>query len=582
MPLPAHQRQAREIPVRSFSTNLIWPLRLSAHGGLYCTRKSNDACASHFIRDCVTLLKDHKPHPWEPIDYLQTDGCQSPAPSHDRYSEFLYFHPFIQSCFYGKQGPVAILRQPHIRGARIRLRPGDTTWEFNVPRVLLFLFPTDVAIAVVELASPQAWNAAGMTSPEREPAQFTLADAMDTLDWARRIYPPYFMSDGALKLSPGGVPDLMEWVLDSPGSFPAHVSSNFNDASAFVDPVLKTRTTPVATHWQHLLMPLLPEQPAALAGESEADRGKGPSSLRYAQVEDDRIPVWAYIAVDDPTQISRWDWIRLAVCDAAPDDSAKPPYGRRFLKQDSQMYYYDRFWDPKAGFTTRYLITGYSLLAVGRKEDWFFCNLVRMHMHQHYFMLGIIAHMQKASLLVFWRRLGEMIHTFEAAPANPQSRLELFNSQKWLLSDLMDFVSRFYFLEVSNQLQAMEMYDLISNKLRIGATFTEVKEQSEFVGKVLFENWQEETSAYQTKLATLAQRWVPPAFAAALLGTNFGLNQIDIDARAWLQVMAPFKYLTATQVAMFLWAITFLVTWAALYAITKATIAGFTTQKKQS
>jgi len=492
---------------------MIWPLRLSSRGYLKADwHDSKDQGACKWIGEYADWIenksKDEKGKPrWTRInDYYTDSGRRKHLTPQAKYGEFLYFHPFIQQIFFDKKdSAIAVLEREDISEARIQLREGDVVWRFPVERVNLFLFPTDVAIAAVQLNMPQAEQYAA----EHE---LLLSDLMDILDWSRRIYPPFFNNENR----PGLVPKLFEWLPSAYGN-----SSDFECMDSYLRTTAEKRTTPVARHWRTLMSPLRPE---------DHDDAEG---LCYSQLEDDRLGVLSYIAVDDPQRISPQDWVRLAFCDEH-GASNKWPYSRSFLESFDRENCYDRFWDPAEGFTTRYLLTGYSFLAVGRQTDDFFRFVVPQHVEQQYFLLAVLAHMQKASLLGFWKRLADMQQEFEKEKASDESKATLFEAQEWLLVDLSDFISRFYFREVSNQLQGMELFDCMTKQMRIPQLFAEVVQQSEFVRKVLFEQWQEKTIAKQDRIATyqsdlgqLAHKLLPLSIAASVLGLSIGFGKVE-------------------------------------------------------
>lgn len=509
-----HHLPSAQIPVRDFRTVLLWPLRLEPTGSLKTEyREDNQKCASDWISEYATFLTagDSK---WKKLDdyYIEHEP-------HDgkRYAEFVYFHPFIHRCLFDPQSPVSVLTRTDITHANITLRDGDVTWQCAVEGIHLYLFPADVAILTVRLGSPRT------ATPGRD---FRLSDAMDFLDRVRRIYPPYYTVDETSgKLSPGAVVNHFGWITNGGSG----ARSDFDCVEGYQGTVRAHRRPPVARHWQALLEPLVPHPL------------EGRRSLAYSQLEDDRIPVLSYIAVDDPRAIYDQDWVRLAVCDAY-DTSTKWPYSKTFLNTFEQDHCYDRFWMGREAaqgvdaehLTTRYLVTGYSFVAVGRKGDRFFDNVIPDHVLRIYALLALLAHLQKAALLGFWQRLATMIHEFECKPPSDESKKQLLAYQDWLFQDLTDFTGRFYFREVSNQVQAIELFEMMTRHLRVRQFYEDVVRQSEFVKTVVYDEWRRRQEAQQQAIADeqasisrLAHRALPVGVAASVLGLSFGLPQLD-------------------------------------------------------
>lgn len=514
-------REARDIAVRDFSVTYLWPLRLTPDGKLKKLRESAGNSENdwlHAYRQWI-VTKDHR---WHEIDdfYLDADRNLTQAA---RYSEFVYFHPYIHDILYkqGSKNGCRILGRRDIASARVQLRndwgnPDRPAWILDVEEVKLFLFPTGVAILAVRVANPRAaLEQEDQSQPEAEPPVFQLADALDFLDYARRVYHPFCF--GSDPKAPGLVPVAFEWRGADGASIGG--AANFGDARKFLDHCAEHRTMPVAEHWASILKPMALDD-----GRERSD--KNPDGLFYGQVEDDRLPQLAYVSVDDPLQITEGDWHRLAFCDSSGNSSAFP-YALPFLRKATRNAAYERFWDPPA-YASRYFCVGYAFTLVTRQPP---SLPLREHMAQHYFVLALLAHMQKASLLAFWQRLSQMVGKFALEPEGPDSRRRLYEAQQWLLQDLTAFVSRFYFIEVSNQLQALELFKLWRDQLGIERLYREVLEQSRFLAEVLETRSQAEfteaqvtmareqtrMSKEQTNLTRIANWLLPPALAAGLI-----------------------------------------------------------------
>ena len=77
-------------------------------------------------------------------------------------------------------------------------------------------------------------------------------------------------------------------------------ASDASERELYLDFVARHRSPRVAAHWRWLLLPLVPDQ----------DRES--AALRYRQIEYHRMPVMAYLALDQPEALSRADFVRLA------------------------------------------------------------------------------------------------------------------------------------------------------------------------------------------------------------------------------------------------------------------------------
>lgn len=540
--------QANQTQVTAFEMTYLWPVRMSAQGDLGAARQNierNSASWLNLYADVLgnggnwKLVEDYYASPVKTerdgIDLPATPQLGTPAPSQGRYAEFLYFHPYIHSIFYeaDEQRSAKILERVDIEQLRVVLRHGDKCpeWCLQVLEVKLFLFPTDIAILAVRVAEPRACDAAG------NPIAFLLSDAMDFMDYTRRVYPPYWDDQSC---SWGRVPVSMKWIRRNGTELGV---SDFRSVNAFENKA-KLHEVPVAAHWLSLLDGF---QPAPSEGDAPVHGTEGAETttsagLLFSQVEDDRLPILAYLAVDEPAKISQGDWLRLAYCDdfGPWSDSNGFAYSKPFLEETTKGLFYDRFWDPDRGCTTRYSFVDYAFVVVGATRDGFFRKVVRSHFRQHYLVLALLAHLQKASLLGYWSDLSKMVQQFSQAPPSLDSKVKLDKAQQRLLNDLTDFVSRFYFIEVSNQLQAKEMFDLWRSRLGIEKLFAEVVEQSKFVAAVIADRRQSEIRVAEKRqqeaignLTAAAQYLLPPATAAAVVALFLAVPGVSEAMKFW-------------------------------------------------
>ena len=151
----------------------------------------------------------------------------------------------------------------------------------------------------------------------------------------------------------------------------------------FLTFVGKHRSPRISSHWSFLLKPLVLEH---------AD-DEGP--IRYRLLEYYRMPLMAYLAVDDPKALSRDDFVRLGLI-TAPGTDCPLPYSHRHVADFEERYCYDRFWEERSGGpSTRYMCCGHALVVVGSAQSAMFTNrdrgVLSQFRHQH-FLLFLIAH----------------------------------------------------------------------------------------------------------------------------------------------------------------------------------------------
>lgn len=439
--------------VKQFREILFWPFRFEGDGG--------DEMREFLDRSNLW----HRDKDW--LNRCYRHNQQRPAQT--AYGEFVYFHPFVQRFLFSDDpgySPMQVWRRDDITGAAVSLRDSDqTVVELAVEQVRLFWFDLHdghgVGIMTLEVQA-------------RSP--LPLGTVQNLLDQFRRVYPPY-------------------WEDGSGGRFPLQVVWSKEDGSKLdcgQEPFAQfwnwaddRRTYPVAKHWRSLLY-----------GDVESAQGWF-GKLR--QIEDERMPIMAWLAMDSPRALTHGDFVRLCFADdAGPSDTL--PYASGFLTNFARDYCYDRYWagdsindlatagpatdDPATAaqkrMTTRYMNCGYAFTMVGEDEERFYANGVSgalAHFRNHYFTMGLIAHFQKAALLSFSDSLS-------ADTSQPGSR-SLHKTARKTLRRLIDFTDRYWFVDLSNQIQARELYSQWRGHLGLDALYAQVMDEADKLSSYL-------------------------------------------------------------------------------------------------
>ncbi len=165
---------------------------------------------------------------------------------------------------------------------------------------------------------------------------------------------------------------------------------------------------------------------------------------------------------------------------------------------------YDRFWHQE----TRYLITGYIFIQATRFSGFTF-NVLRPHLTGHYSKLCFFSLLQKASVLTFSHRLTELMRNYNNTTGR-HSRKQFHLANKWLAQDFAAYIALYEFTEVSNQLQAVELFELLRRHLQLKPLFDELHLQLNYSAQV-------ENANYEEHLSSFARFWVPAAVAFAWL-----------------------------------------------------------------
>jgi hypothetical protein len=330
---------------------------------------------------------------------------------------------------------------------RLVSKPGDVPLLLDIVHVDLYFFLNiDLVLLNVEVSAND----------------LPLPQAQDLLYRFGRAYPGGWDAMGrALHCM-----DSVEF-LDAAGAVLAR--SDAQDRDAFLAHVAEHRAPRIAAHWAFMLEPLV------------SDHSGRPGALRFRQIEYYRMPTMAYLALDDPRALSRNDFVRLGLLTAAPegDNDLLLPFAEPQLAEFEQRHCYDRFWsDAGAAPNTRYLCSGHSLVVVGDARAAFYnCaerGVLAQFRHQH-FLLFLIAHFQKAALLMFSDSLAEALKHLDIA--DPDSIRRFKRTIRDSFAGFLRFTHRYWFHDVSEQAQARALFRLCTGHLGTDALYAEVKER---------------------------------------------------------------------------------------------------------
>jgi len=429
---------------------LLWPLRL-------VPARHPEARA----RKPWQVLRDlGDKSPWrEGSDEYTGD----PAQFHERhYNEFVTFLPYVQRFLYGEGrnrqrggdpdagSPMHVFRRHDVRQARLTLSDATSTRILvDIVHVDLYFFlDADLVLLNLEVGADN----------------LSLAQAQELMHRFGRGYPAGWQADGRAWSTMANV----EW-LDAQGEVLA--SSDASQRELFLEHVARHRAPRIAAHWAWMLRPLV------------SDHSDEEGLLRYRQIEYYRMPMMAFLAMDDPRQLTRSHFVRLGLVTgadgAAAENAQGLPYGEQHLSDFEQRYCYDRFWSAGgAAPFTRYLCTGHSLVVVGQSGSQFYTcgdrGVLAQFRHQH-FLVFLIAHFQKAALLMFSDKLVEALMRLRLDDLDSVRRFK--RSIRGSFGDFLRFTHRYWFHEVAEQAQSRALFKMMANNLGLDPLYAEVKER---------------------------------------------------------------------------------------------------------
>ena len=128
---------------------------------------------------------------------------------------------------------------------------------------------------------------------------------------------------------------------------------------------------------------------------------------------------------------------------------------------------------------TRYLASGHSLVVIGdARSEFYACGergVLSQFRHQH-FLLFLIAHVQKAALLMFSDRLVDALKRLDLS--RPESIKRFKRSIRRSFESLLRFTHRYWFHEISEQAHVRALFRMTARHLDLDALYEEVKSRS--------------------------------------------------------------------------------------------------------
>ena len=463
--------------VRHFRQIVLWPLQLMP-----------TLEGAQIQKHWELLQRTGAKYPWREV---ADEFTGDPAQFQERhYSEFVTFLPYVQRFLYGEgqgnavaacgESPIRVFRRTDV--AKVRLSSPEIDEHpriFDVAHIdLYFFYDIDVTVLAIEIYADN----------------LTLAQAQDTMFRFGRAYPTHWEDNG----SGAHCPERVEWLA---GDGQVLATSDYDKREKYLAFVCQHRAPCIASHWEFLLEPLV------FHHSEEA------GAIRYRQLEYHRMPLLAYLAMEDAGSLTRADFVRLGLV-TAPGNSNALPYSERSLRSFEDRHCYDRYWNESGGERpgTRLMSCGQAFVMVGNQSDRFFVDrragMLEQFRHQ-YFLLYLIPHFHKAALLMLSDRL-----------ANALTRLDIENQEsvrrfrrviRETLEIFLRFTHRYWFHEVSDQPQARDLYQMTSEFLGNDRLFNEIKQEIEDMNSYL------DSDALRRQASTVVRLTVVTTFG--LIGT---------------------------------------------------------------
>lgn len=483
--IPPIDGAAQDIMARQFREILIWPVQLMPLPG-------GAPIQNHWEKlggdDC----------PWAELDDEFTQESCDFKERH--YVEFVAFMPHVQRFLYGEgttdgkrtgygASPIKVFRRRDVARVRVQSRADGPVFTFQIAHVdLYFFYDIDVAFLVIELFGDDV----------------PLAEAQDLMFRLGRVYPTSWNADGSAVYCCHRI----EW-LGHEGTVLS--ASDYGQRDKYMAFVCTNRAPYIAAHWAFLLKPMV------LHHSGQA------GIIRYRQLEYQRMPLLAYVALDDPASLTRSDWMRIGLA-SPPGPPGQLPFSRRFMADFEQRFCYDRFWDELGGHDgtpLRIICSRHSTVMVGSMGEAHYTDpevgALSLFRHQ-YFLIGLIAHLHRAALLMFSDRLVTAISDLDVSDVDSIKRFK--RDIRRIRENFLRFTHRYWFHEVSNQPAANDLFRRTSDQLGTDRLFEEVRSEVEDMSNYLDSDSQRRQSNSVLRLTVVTIFGLVGTLATGFLGMN--------------------------------------------------------------
>ena len=493
--------------VRHFRQMLLWPLQLMPSDDEREER-------SHW----QLLEAADTAHVWSRVE---DEFTADPGQFQERhYKEFVSFLPYVQRFLYGEsrgarprlndgapgESALRVYRRHDVSALRVILRAGAQPLVLKVAHIDLYFFDdVDVALLNTEVMA----------------SDIPLSTALDLMYRFGRAYPTTWDEYG------NGVHNVWsaEW-LDARGNVLA--TSDSGNRAKYLEFACQYRAAGTAAHWAYLVEPLV------------LDAAYDEGLLRYRQIAYHRMPLMAFLALDNPRTISDADWVRLGlIASVHPDEPM--PHNDPDITAFFARYSFDRYWSATdKGPNTRFLCSGRVLSVIGDAHSAYFLDtergLLSQFRHQ-YFMLFLIAHFHQAALLGFSDRLVDAIHDLDIHDRNSIRRFR--GRVHSSFDSFLRFTHRYWFNVLSEHPHMQALYRSCVRHLGNDELYAEIKEELRDMSQYLDSDSQRRQSTTVTRLTVVTTFSLIGTVATGFLGMNI------ID-EASAPVSARLLYLGAT------------------------------------
>ena len=485
---------SRIVPI--FDLILFWPLEIGEKDAK--GRVQRDA-----IKERLTATSRWS----ELVDPLRRD-CK-PEEDGFAYAEWCEFHPFVRRFLYGNPPggdgdlarPFDLYRNTWATGKILRIEEEDCGISFEIRDLRLYVADNGLAFIILDLTSIAAT---------------TWRFALNALSKFRTSYPQFYGAiekEGRLEgWFPGGAYQKVRIEPDEAKTELKDLHPSAEGRGEELRAALKARRPPILGHWKRLLGPLLEE------------------GVRPHTLSDHRMSAMVWMGVEEAHTLAEADWMALAEA----DEYGFAPYSDAFVAETMREAAYDRWWDRELAKEQkkdhRYVVGEKVLASVKGLPSGSvpgYVERIRGSWRRQYAQAYFLAQFQRAALLILQDRVAEATPELERNGAEVVCRDErkLLEKIEELQAAMAVFSSRYWFPEVSNQVQPQELYSRVKKKLRLEELYRGVVDDKALLGAWVTAREERRRDKFWNRVNWF---FIPMSLVLSFLGANLILDPAKV------------------------------------------------------
>jgi hypothetical protein len=428
----------------------------------------------------------------------------SPEESNLKYSEYVYYHPFIRSALFSRKEDAAL---PFIRyftpketetgEFTIHIKDRSEPYRLDIRHIALRIFDTRIGILSLELVNT------------RYPA---MEDILLMNDYGRRIYPQFLDENTGKEGTQGAF--LPETVFFQMGN--ETLTEDF-DEERFRKP-----HPVVAAYIDHLLGENFTTDPARFK-ESK-------NRFLYKPTVDDRMYTVCWYGSDEVSEVlthrdpdqNRYayedsdTWFQFVFMDGRSPTCQHFRMKHRLIEEAT----YERWTE----WGTLYGISRYGFTCLTNR-GWFPTHILRQHMRRQYAQLAVLVLAQRASILRFSESVTDISRRIKglekATRRGDRKDLDAIAADvETLHGAYIRFINRLWFSEVTPQDQGIEMYHQMVRMMRLNTDLEELREEIKELYEYVGITQERSANTQMYYLTLMGALFLPLTVLTGFLGMN--------------------------------------------------------------